>query len=542
MGFRPFLSASLALLALSWAQPALSCTAHGPRDFSVFLDSSTFRTRFSGARPMRIDEAGIQIQDCDVASSAHALQIGLAPIEVKPQSGSFETSLNRDYRDDQCRVLDPPRGSAPDFTERHALFETRFSWLDACVVLHATEVGVDKLEAYPEQPGCQVTRISDRELLLTPGYCFLRISPGSQIAVVPQINPRCGERAYLRERKLKIWEVAAQIEIAETGDATGRSPLKKVLSSHFPKMSLNPEPSELLLSDVQEGQPVWPGKWVMDVALGNFSLRSREDGPLTLDLPLWVDHRSGRSIQSREDPLLTSPCDFSAPLAASVSLVNTRRPRNRLLEGWVGGPVPAQWQGILKSVPLKGEEVQLTPGDTYELTLVFSDPYEDNVLFRTRLQQIRIDLGPVTPPADPPPAGIGGISPISPLPGLQPAPRLPALPPLNESGGEELADLIARIDQLIGGSSRSIFFQKVCWGQEGQCAPSRSGNWLTLTSVFTVDQVDPDTGAVTLSHRRDSIRVSTAAGGNGQTQWLPQGPAPRVQCGPVDGSLPGSGG
>ncbi len=503
-----FLISALFLADETWA-----CVSQGVKDLSVF----------PGMRPP--SESLARVRGCDSATATGALQVGLAPIAYKLDSDLTEISLNRDLRDDRCRIQSAPRGDSPVFAERRALYLDRFSWMDRCVRILAQDAGPGGIDFYDPQPGCTVRRLSETSLELTPGYCFLKLRADSDILLQPFVSAECAA-ANLRPQ-----EVPAQLEVSWTGDASGTSPAKRVLSLHGVSFNEGAERGfpEAERAEEIDGQPFWPGKWVADAAFGEISIQQKAGNGVKLSLPLWVDHRCGEGTGVGSSR--ASPCDYSLPLATELTL-RIDGERTARIQNYLGGLIPPRWQGLLKTVPLLGDdEAPLPMGREGELELRFTDPSEDWVLFRTRMEQIRIDLGQIQSPGVglPPPGSSAGLPVLQPLPELPPRAPLPGFPNLSGPERDGLRDLLDKLMKSVGGAAKNFYYRKVCLDSPEKCLPVRAGTWWVLKSRFILDSVDPRTGRVTLRNRRDSPRLSPLEPAPGN--WIPVTRPPQVVCG-----------
>lgn len=490
-----------------------ACVGQGLKELSVF----------PGMRPP--SEALARIRGCDAATASGALQVGLAPIAYKLESDLTEISLNRDLRDDRCRIQGAPRGNSPIFSERRSVYLERFSWMDRCVRILAQDAGPGGIDFFDPQPGCIVRRLSETSLELTPGYCFLRLRPDSDILLQPFIAPECAAAG------LRPQEVPAQLEVAWTGDASGTSPVKRVLSLHGIAFNEGAERGfpEAERAEEIDGQPVWPGKWVADAAFGELIFQQKNESAVKLSLPLWVDHRCGGG--SGAGSTEASPCDYSLPFAGEL-IFRVDGERTARIQSYLGGFIPPRWQGLLKTMPLLGDdETPLPMGREAELELRFTDPSEDWVLLRTRMEQIRIDLGQIQSPGGglPTPGSSAGLPVLQPLPELPARAPLPGFPNLSGPERDGLRDLLDKLLKSVGGAAKNFYFRKVCLDSPDKCLPVRAGTWWILKSRFILDSVDPRTGRVTLRNRQDSPRLSPLEPAPGN--WNPVVQPPRVVCG-----------
>jgi hypothetical protein len=278
---------------------------------------------------------------------------------------------------------------------------------------------------------------------------------------------------------LKTFEATDASGFDQNLDRLGTLPVRIALTPGAELMSISNDNSvdEVLRT------PSWPDHYQADVKFGNLVLKQQRDESGVIDFRPMVDHFSALACKNG---ICSSEDSFALPVSGTMELIQLGSSRRKVIDSWYFGAIaPAQYQGLLKSIPHMLEPGTLSVGKRYAIEFIMRNPNDDYEIFKTKEPQMNFDLGIS--------GGIGGIGTLSTLPRFGVAPIMKKVPTFPGFGSDTGAALTQSLRELEDGQIEANWpprFSQVCSRDSHACLGVRQLKFLKKLGVeFTLGEI-----------------------------------------------------
>lgn len=506
-----------------YAQTTSGCRVQGPNNFGLFgALSSTQRGSFVFAQKLSQLEPSTsmsQALDIHCNSANEFLSIAMAPAEVSIQQ-SLSYHFDGEVSPDFCHIQNNPFHLTKDHDYRRKAYQERFHFLNHCLDVILTETSGQALHFPLQQDFCKLEPLSDSQLRLHGGVCFINLRGHSRFQLKFELHPRCLNSEYLTTHNLSSRQVLSGLNLYIAGDASGQSPRLRQFSSHQIYTSIQ----ESKAKDDEGHLSYLPTTtWTADAFLGQVTITpepsSFNDGRYRIDVPIFWDNHGPENSRFFSH---LYPQAVGAYLQAF--LVRPDQARRVIDQGDFGGVIEGGWQGLLnaRQEPL-WLETPLQSQDILEFELTLSEPVDNYFGFLARDQRglnMEVRL---------PREFTGGRLPGLPrLPTLEDLPQLPSMPLW--SGGEQDPEADRKFQEAWSQFSTSDLWPpeiKILCHPSGRCTSNRnSGVHTRFISRYQVQSTNPSQ-PIELKHLESRITSHLFPEGYFDSHY----PLPYLQCG-----------
>lgn len=409
---------------------SFSCTVDHPEKIAYFgsYTSNRLATYFEG----KTGEPGAIIVSGCKPTNQRYLMVAIGAEHSNSISEITTSSYDGIIETDKCVIKNNPLKNIVSDEEKVAFYKQKHDFLQKCVEIQVTELENARIQYPTPQANCTVKQISDRDVIVSGGYCFFQINFKTRMQVRPYLKKECINKDFLKANGINPMDVPAMVRLYLSGDASGLSTILDQIAAIPARFTIEPGAELMRVSeDLGDTMPRWPTEWAPDVHFGSLALQSMGQYKARVDVAFVADNNCKEKCI---DGLCASPCDYATPIAAELSLkkINLKKKREDYLDSWYqGGVAFARWQGIIRGFShyVQGE---LEIGATYKLEALFREPRGDFSFLKDTLKQIMIDVDKNI--------GIPGkdkIRPINLLPLLPDVPNYPEIPKLGATSSIE---------------------------------------------------------------------------------------------------------
>lgn len=466
-----------------------SCTMSRARQINIFSNA------YAGTSGIFLGSADIKassfINKCETASG-HYLMLSLGVSRASVYSDTMDISLDGRIANTNCQLTDLPVPLKYGHAEIADIFDKKHSALRTCFFISVTDPTGSPISFKADQPHCKITTPQQGFLNLEGDLCFLKLRPTTQLMVTPTLREECLNPNFLKDNHIEPQDIQAVLNAYVVGDDTGLSTDVDPIGSRSLRWYLSP-PQELFpLTESGENENLmFPAEYNVDIHMGEIKLAQSAQGT-SIASSLFVDNTAKKNCSGA---VCSSPSSYLQPVYGEFELqkINSGK-KNESLDIWYsGGMAGPNWQGLIKSSAHTLHDVQLEPGQNYMLSITFTDPFDDYMLFLNWTKQLLIDLSKMG-------GGLPGISTIEPLRelnGLGVLPKFPSLPSLGTPMGEDiLQSVLVNLQNLVGTRVWPNSYTKVCNGERTNCIKSGSEkHYIRLEFQFTAIKYNSDAGA-----------------------------------------------
>jgi hypothetical protein len=396
--------------------------------------------------------------------------------------------------DPKCQLDSFPFSSVMPFSLQAEQFERRAKLLSQCVSIRLTDNALGGLKLPPQQPSCEVKRITKNTAEMRGRFCLAGIQPSSYFNVEYVPDPKCAQADAFASLGLIEEDFTVYSGIYLTGDDSGKSDNLENLGSVGLRITVEPNPQSLPLTpDYGTTVTRWPENTFLKGYLGNLSLSLLEENQALLDVGYLVNNQCSASCQG---PKCVSACDYMAPLGLELTLsLKHKDGKLQYISQWyMGSPIPAQWQGLISGIS-NTKIPDFEEGATYQLRGVFSYPDIYYRLFKERYGQYLYDLSQLGDAIKSPFPPDSPASPKS--PGAPIAPSLPLFSPGTDLRGgvftQMVSNILQGINRLFHYKVWPPYLKRVC-SSDQKCYPIYDGKFESISEIEFTGKRNLETG------------------------------------------------
>ena len=366
----------LFICSLILSHQTLACKGVAPKEMNIAIDLNNQSRFFYDGKKVYKDKPQVSLQNCQSTAAQGKyimVALGIENNVLSNQIGAYSFNDELSTFGDSCSLINNPL-DYQEPTERHEkLFEKR-EFFNKCLTVQITDFASGPI-AYPEeQPGCEVTRVSEKSINMKGAFCFVQPRQDSSFSIHVEVDNACKTKEFLKKHNLTLQDINAVVNTYKAGDASGRSADLTAVTTTNVRLSVNPLKEILEVSDnYGVNRPVWPSEWSGgQVDFANLSIAGRSDLNDTISTSLVVDNRCKRKCVNG---LCSSKCDYAQPVIAQYELYEQHNGKFEYLKTWYdGGVASAQWQGMLFGIGHDFSKGVLTVGKKYRLEVIIDEP------------------------------------------------------------------------------------------------------------------------------------------------------------------------
>ncbi|MCX7979123.1 MAG: hypothetical protein N2578_08980, partial [Bdellovibrionaceae bacterium] len=471
----------VSLASLSYCSSAWACKMSRDPKYNYFTSYE------SGTRSMFYEASLRQhsptvIERCG-QSGGKKLLLALGVRAQSFQSDVSEISFDGKFSPERCELLNSLSKNSVDAEARTGALERQFRALRTCANIQVYDLDGRHISYRPNQARCKITSIGNGVLQLEGDFCFLDVNPRNRFAVLTNIKPECADAKFLKKHNIQPQDIEGTLNAFLTGDDSGFSTDVDPLGSSRVRLYIQPGRDLMPLTEAySDSMARFPTEYAADINIGHLKIRGSDQNYM-VDLSVEVDNR-GAPRCSRS--FCAAPNDFTIPVVGEVELVQMLPGgRSRFIDSWWhAGFAHPQWQGLVRSFERNLNEITMSKGERYQLTVTFYDPFEDWQLFAKAAEQFLIDLRGTQ--------GTAGIDMIAPLQGLQSLMGLPLLEALPSLRSPDMTQEMERILYALRtlGQDRQwpSYYERACDTEMSSCVRPGKVKFMVKVGVrFTVE-------------------------------------------------------
>ncbi len=309
------------------------------------------------------------------------------------ESVLFEGAPNK------IRYCQPELTSLRSSNNKGALdrIQNKWSHLNYCLYyeMNSNKAVIDRIlqETENQQYGldgkiyCRLNRKDENTIQIYPdhyGLCYFAVTNNEQYFWEPKWKKECKSKDFFRNNSIEFQELEASISFEQLSSrnlqSSDNSPIRVLsLITHI-NPSINQSESSIQKAPVtrspnQNINPRFLKIWPVDVGIKNLKLQRRKYNNKVQSLVQsdWLVRNQCSSVC--DDGLCTSPCNYSQPVIAKVSLYEESYDYQwvRLASWYDGNVAPAHWSGKIRNRGFAIDR-ELHEGRKYRFEVSFSKP------------------------------------------------------------------------------------------------------------------------------------------------------------------------
>ena len=444
--------------------------------------------------------------------SGKYLMLSLGAARPGFYSDVLDITLNGDIADSRCILSDLPTNQKQTPRDRSDLLRESLSTIRKCLSLRVQDLSKNSLEFSSNQKNCKITTKEDGSIELEGDLCFVKIKPQNDFLITPTIKSDCLHPDFEGLNMLRSEDIQAVLNSYVAGDDSGSSTDIRPLGSRLIRLFFTPREEVFPITESFQNENLYfPGEYNVDIHMGELNLSSSSRG---------TDIYVSSFVQNfAEDSCLkdfcSSPSSFFQPVYGEFQFFEIHNAsHNESLDIWYSGGVAApQWEGFIKNRVHTIPGTQLKKGHRYRLTLTYTDPFDDFIVFLNYNRQILINLSSMENPTV-----AGYLKTLQSLPLMSSLPFLPVLSSSdNFSQDNKLLKTLENLNKIIGTRIWPCTYKYVCNHNRESCIQSGSQKFHTkIVFDFTAQSINPQSGRWELGDYKN-IRISPTFNSYAQT-------------------------
>ncbi|MFI5391887.1 MAG: hypothetical protein ACHQYQ_11050, partial [Bacteriovoracales bacterium] len=329
----------------------------------------------------------ITINNC-VLNKRKTLLVTLAPLEYGLETTSNFANYENEIQKGNCTIENAPFKDIQNFEEKLENNRKKFKFIKECVDIRITHLNPRPIKIKNDPEKCNVTKISDQEVIVRGVRCELDLDSGSFFEINYSIRKECRNLENLKTLGLTPMENITRAMFYTLDNSTDGERL--LIGSSMVRFNLEPSSAQGKLSlDLEDkGIPVYFSNYqVPDVYFGEIMVKNQRNLSM-LSMKILANNRCKKLCA---EGVCTSPCDYSVPFVGLFSLYQgTPNGKKLFLNEWYDGTaIPANFQGL---IPLQDRKVpdfkDAKSGEEFFIEVALYDPKYEYQMLKNNLKGI----------------------------------------------------------------------------------------------------------------------------------------------------------